>query len=72
MQNRTYRYFTGNVLYRFGYGLSYTKFSYSNLKLSTSNVQAGDTLTVQADVHNAGAIAGDEVAELYLIPPCGW
>jgi beta-glucosidase len=69
MKNRTYRYFTGNVLYWFGYGLSYTKFSYSNLKLSTSNVQAGDTLTVQADVHNAGAIAGDEVAELYLIPP---
>ena len=69
MQNRTYRYFKGNVLYRFGYGLSYTKFSYSNLKLSTSNVQAGDTLTVQADVHNAGTIAGDEVAELYLIPP---
>ena len=57
------------MLYRFGYGLSYTRFNYSNLKLSTDKVQAGGTLTVQADVHNAGAIAGDEVAELYLIPP---
>ena len=69
MKNRTYRYFKGNVLYRFGYGLSYSKFSYSHLKLSTTNVQAGDTLTVQADVHNAGTVAGDEVAELYLMPP---
>src|SRR6202035_1824494 len=52
MQNRTYRYFKGKPLYDFGYGLSYTKFSYSHLKLSTETLQAGDPLTVEADVHN--------------------
>jgi beta-glucosidase len=69
MQNRTYRYFTGKVLYGFGYGLSYTKFKYANLKLSTETVHAGDTLTVDADVSNTGKLAGDEVAELYLMAP---
>jgi beta-glucosidase len=69
MQNRTYRYFKGKPLYGFGYGLSYTKFSYSHVKLSTETVHAGDTLTVEADVSNTGKLAGDEVAELYLIPP---
>ena len=71
MQIRTYRYFKGKVLYDFGYGLSYTKFKYANLKLSAENVQAGDTLTVDADVSNTGKLAGDEVAELYLIAPKG-
>jgi beta-glucosidase len=69
MANRTYRYFKGQPLYGFGYGLSYTTFTYSNLKLSTSTLHAGDTLTVEADVKNTGAIPGDEVAELYLTPP---
>jgi len=69
MKNRTYRYFTGKPLYDFGYGLSYTKFSYSDLKLSTEKVDAGDTLTVETDVRNTGQVAGDEVAELYLLPP---
>ncbi len=69
MKNRTYRYFTGKPLYEFGYGLSYTKFAYSHVKLSETTVHAGDTLTVEADVKNTGGRAGDEVAELYLIPP---
>jgi beta-glucosidase len=69
MQNRTYRYFKGKPLYEFGYGLSYTKFSYSHVRLSTETVQAGDTLTVTVDVSNTGKMAGDEVAELYLMPP---
>ncbi|WP_371417419.1 glycoside hydrolase family 3 C-terminal domain-containing protein [Granulicella sp. S190] len=69
MANRTYRYFKGEPLYKFGYGLSYTSFSYSNLKLSTSTLHAGDTLTVEADVKNTGSRAGDEVSELYLTPP---
>lgn len=69
MKNRTYRYFTGKTLYDFGYGLSYTKFAYSHLRLSTATVRAGDSLTVEADVKNIGARAGDEVAELYLTPP---
>jgi beta-glucosidase len=69
MANRTYRYFKGKPLYGFGYGLSYTTFAYSNLKLSTSTLHAGDNLTVEADVKNTGKLAGEEVAELYLTPP---
>jgi beta-glucosidase len=69
MANRTYRYFKGQPLYGFGYGLSYTTFTYDNLKLSTSTLHAGDPLTVEADVKNTGSRAGDEVAELYLMPP---
>ena len=69
MANRTYRYFKGIPLYGFGYGLSYTSFAYSNVKLSTTHLHAGDTLTVEADVKNTGTRPGDEVAELYLTPP---
>ena len=69
MSNRTYRYYKGKPLYGFGYGLSYTSFAYSNVKLSTEHLQAGDTLRVEADVENTGKRAGDEVAELYLTPP---
>ncbi len=66
MTNRTYRYFGGEPLYAFGYGLSYTTFAYSNLKLSTDKLQAGSELTVSVDVTNTGARAGDEVAQVYL------
>ncbi len=69
MANRTYRYFKGTPLYGFGYGLSYTTFRYSGVKLSSSHLHAGDTLTVEADVQNVGSRAGDEVAQLYLTPP---
>jgi beta-glucosidase len=69
MANRTYRYFKGKPLYGFGDGLSYSTFAYSHLKVSGKNLHAGDTLTVEADVQNAGSLAGDEVAELYLAPP---
>jgi beta-glucosidase len=69
MKNRTYRYFTGKTLYDFGYGLSYTKFAYSHVRLSEPTVHAGDTLTVEADVKNVAGRAGDDVAEVYLIPP---
>jgi beta-glucosidase len=69
MKDRTYRYFHGQPLYGFGYGLSYSHFAYSGLKLSTKDVTAGDTLTVSTEVRNTGSRAGDEVAELYLTPP---
>jgi len=69
MANRTYRYFHGKPLYGFGYGLSYTTFSYSNLKLSTAQVKAGQPLQVEVDVKNTGSRAGDEVAQFYLAPP---
>jgi beta-glucosidase len=66
MQNRTYRYFQGKPLYGFGYGLSYSKFAYSNLGLSAPELKAGATLNVMANIRNTSKIAGDEVAELYL------
>ena len=69
MKNRTYRYFEGQPLYPFGYGLSYSKFEYSNLKLSASKLNAGDPLSVDADVKNTGERDGDEVVQLYLIFP---
>ena len=66
MQGRTYRYFKGEPLYPFGFGLSYTKFKYDNLRLSSSTVKTGDGLTVSADVQNVGARDGDDVAQLYI------
>jgi beta-glucosidase len=69
MKERTYRYFRGIPLYGFGYGLSYTQFTYTDLQLSSKTVKAGAPLTVEADVRNTGKRAGDEVVELYLTPP---
>jgi beta-glucosidase len=69
MQNRTYRYFHGKPLYPFGYGLSYTTFSYSNLTLSKRAIAAGDPLIADVTVKNTGKREGDEVAELYLTFP---
>jgi beta-glucosidase len=66
MQGRTYRYFKGEPLYPFGFGLSYTTFKYDNLKLSTAEVTAGQGLRVTADVENTGPREGGEVVELYL------
>jgi beta-glucosidase len=69
MAGRTYRYFRGEPLYRFGDGLSFSRFEYSNLELSSTSPQAGQTLEVKINVRNAGEIAGDEVVELYLDRP---
>ena len=69
MKNRTYRYFTGEPLYGFGYGLSYTTFEYSGMKLSNPSLRAGDPLDVEVDVKNTGKRDGDGVAELYITFP---
>ena len=66
MHNRTYRYFSGKPLYPFGYGLSYTTFSYSGLTLPKNPIGAGDPLTAEVTITNAGKREGDEVAQLYL------
>jgi beta-glucosidase len=66
MKGRTYRYFEGQPLYPFGYGLSYTKFAYSNAKLSAPILKAGGNLQVDVDVRNSGALAGDEVVQAYI------
>jgi len=62
MRGRTYRYFTGDPLYRFGFGLSYSTFRYSNLVVETTGVG----VTIRAVVENTSARAGDEVAQLYI------
>ncbi len=53
-------------LYPFGFGLSYTTFSIANLKVSASQVKAGQSVAVMADVTNTGLVAGDEVVQLYI------
>ncbi|MDE3053518.1 MAG: glycoside hydrolase family 3 C-terminal domain-containing protein, partial [Gemmatimonadota bacterium] len=69
MAGRTYRFFDGRPLYPFGFGLSYTTFAYSNLRTSAGTIGAGDTLAVRVDVTNTGAVAGDEVVQLYAAHP---
>jgi beta-glucosidase len=63
---RTYMYFKGEALYPFGYGLSYTTFSYANLKASSAELRSDGTITVSVDVTNTGSRAGDEVVQLYV------
>jgi len=55
--------------FAFGYGLSYTTFSYSNLRISPASVAPGEPVTVEVDVTNTGARSGDEVVQLYLSKP---
>lgn len=66
MANRTYRYFSGDVLYPFGYGLSYTRFVYSNLRANVEQFTADDPFQVEVDVTNVGERAGDEVVQVYV------
>ncbi len=66
MQGRTYRYFKGEPLYPFGFGLSYTNFAYSNLRFDSRAVKAGQAIKVSVDVKNVGDRAGDEVVQLYI------
>lgn len=66
MQGRTYRYFTGQILYPFGYGLSYTRFEYSALSIEPPEVISGEEVTIRARVRNVGELAGSEVVQLYL------
>jgi len=65
MEGRTYRYFRGEPLYPFGYGLSYTTFKYSNLKVSPT-VATSDIVNVSVDVENSGSRDGEEVVQLYV------
>ena len=63
---RTYMYFQGEPLYPFGYGLSYTSFSYANLRTSAKSLTAGGSILVKVDLKNTGSRAGDEVVQLYV------
>jgi beta-glucosidase len=67
------RYWDGPTtpLYPFGFGLSYTTFSITNLKVSAPQVKVGKTVTLTADVTNTGSVAGDEVVQLYIHQKAG-
>ena len=64
MTNRTYRYFKGEALFPFGYGLSYTSFDYDNLKVADNATTQG--MDVSIDVKNSGSMDGEEVVQLYV------
>jgi beta-glucosidase len=66
MAKRTYRYFEGEPLYPFGYGLSYTTFAYSRPRVDHAAISADEAVTVSVNVSNQGKMAGDEVVQLYL------
>lgn len=69
MQNRTYRYFKGQPLYPFGFGLSYSSFQYRNLKLSSTELHEAEPLGLEVDVSNTSDRDGDEVVQVYLTFP---
>ncbi len=66
MAGRTYRYFDGDPLYPFGFGLSYTEFAYHNLSVTPVQMRTPATLQVSCEVHNIGQVPGDEVVQVYL------
>jgi len=69
MAKRTYRYFSGEPLYPFGFGLSYTSFGYGKPLVDRERIPAKGTVTISVDVTNTGPVAGDEVVQLYLTHP---
>jgi len=68
MKGRTYKYFKGDPLYEFGFGLSYTAFEYSNLQIPSA-VTSGDSIHLSVKVRNTGKYDGDEVVQLYVSLP---
>ena len=67
MDGLTYRYFKGERLYPFGYGLSYTTFEYDTPQLSTKEIASGGAIKVTVEVKNTGSMAGEEVVQLYFV-----
>jgi len=66
MEGRTYRYFRGEPLFPFGYGLSYTNFLYSNLTVYDAVIRPCGFLKIEVTVSNIGKMDGDEVVQLYI------
>jgi beta-glucosidase len=69
MAGRTYRYFSGQPLYPFGHGLSYSRFEYANLRIEPERIALDGETTVSLDITNVGGRAGDEVIQLYVRYP---
>jgi len=69
MKERTYRYISSKPLYPFGYGLSYTDFSFNDLHLDREEIAADESLTVSVKVKNNGDLDADEVVQLYVSVP---
>ncbi len=66
MKNRTYRYFTGQPQYAFGYGLSYTTFAVGKAKLSARSMKKGGTVKIMVPVTNTGKREGTETIQIYV------
>ncbi len=66
---RTYMYMKDKPLYPFGFGLSYTTFAYSNLKLNRGSLAPGSAIMLSATVTNTGAVRGDEIVQCYIQAP---
>lgn len=61
MQGRTYRFFEGRPLYSFGYGLSYSRFHYSNLQVIPKDIEIGQDVAIKFDLTNHGPYDAEEV-----------
>jgi beta-glucosidase len=66
MTGRTYRYATEEPLYPFGFGLSYTCFTYGDLALDKNTIRAGESLSLRCTLTNSGSVEAEEVAQIYL------
>lgn len=66
MKGKTYRYFDGETLYPFGFGMSYTNFDYKNLRLINDKIKSGESVKLKVDVKNIGRVYGEEVVQLYV------
>jgi beta-glucosidase len=69
LEGHTYRYFRGEPLFPFGYGLSYTTFQFDNLRCARNEVEVGGDIAVSVDVSNTGEREGNEVVQLYIRRP---
>ena len=66
MNNRTYKYINYDPMYPFGFGLSYSNFSYSNIKLNKTKIKIGESIKASIDIENNSNTAGDEIVQIYV------